>query len=88
MGKLFFESDDSSEDIPDGSRILDACKKNGVNFACQDGLCGSCVIQITEGQENLTPPTLEEEDFFGNFFKNERLACQCALNCGIARIKN
>lgn len=88
MGRLFFDSETLGVDIPDGARILEVCKENGVNFACQDGLCGSCVIKVSDGRENLTAPTLEEEDFFGMPSQDERLACQCALKHGTVRIKN
>lgn len=88
MGRLFFDSEDQAVEVPDGQKIIQPCKENGVNFACQDGLCGSCVIKVTQGQENLSAPTIEEEDFFGNVSKDERLACQCSLIQGDAHIKN
>ncbi|MGZ6298263.1 MAG: 2Fe-2S iron-sulfur cluster-binding protein, partial [Parachlamydiaceae bacterium] len=62
------------------------CEEAGGPFACTEGVCGTCVIAIVEGQENLTPPTQEEEDFLGEGCCHERLACQCRIKQGNVRI--
>ena len=85
MGRLIFE--DSAEEYPveDGAPIAEACEEAGVPFACTEGVCGTCVIEVKEGMENLTPFTQEEEDFLGEL-ENERLACQCKLKGGCVKI--
>lgn len=48
-----------------------------VNFGCRIGMCGTCIIKITEGIENVSEKN-EDEEFFSNE-SNERLACQCLI---------
>ncbi|MBM3191483.1 MAG: (2Fe-2S)-binding protein [Chlamydiae bacterium] len=85
MAKLIFN--DSEEILlEDGAPIKEACENSGVPFACEEGVCGTCVIEVEEGMENLSSFTQEEEDFLGEM-GCERLACQCRLRSGIVKIK-
>ncbi|MBR9699487.1 (2Fe-2S)-binding protein [Candidatus Woesearchaeota archaeon] len=78
--------DDNKEvTLEDGAEIKDACKDLGVVFGCEDGLCGTCMIEIEEGMENLSQPTQEEKDM--GVEGNTRLACQCKINSGTVKIK-
>lgn len=86
MGKLIFEDTAEEHQIEDGGPIQEVCEEAGVPFACTEGVCGTCVIEVTEGMENLSEFTQEEEDFLGEL-DNERLACQCRLNGGLVKIK-
>lgn len=86
MAKLIFDHNQEEIDLPDNSPIAEACEEAGVPFACTEGVCGTCVIEIKEGQENLSPATQEEEDFLGSNPCDERLACQCKIKSGIVRI--
>ena len=76
MGKLIFEDSNEEYEVEDGEAIATACEEAGVPFACTEGVCGTCVIEVKEGMENLTSFTQEEQDFLGSL-ENERLACQC-----------
>ncbi len=75
-------------EIADGEAIKDACEEAGIPFACTEGICGTCVIQVKEGGENLSSPTEEEKDFLGDDVGDERLACQCKLRCGTVKISD
>lgn len=86
MAKLVFDHNGEEVEIPDGGPIAEACEQAGVPFACTEGVCGTCVIAIKEGGENLTAPTHEEENFLGEGTLDERLACQCKIKCGTVRI--
>jgi ferredoxin len=46
-----------------------------------NGLCGTCVMEIVEGLENLTPKNLREQKNFKLRGKpeNYRLSCQCQV---------
>jgi ferredoxin len=79
MAKLIFDHNGEETDLPDGSPIAEVCEDAGVPFACTEGVCGTCVIEVTEGQDNLSQPTQEEEDFLGEGTCDERLACQCKI---------
>lgn len=86
MGKIIFTDTDEEYDIPDGEPIADVCEEAGIPFACTEGVCGTCVIEVEEGMENLSEFTQEEDDFLGEM-DNERLACQCKLKNKCVKIR-
>ena len=86
MAKLIFDETGEQHELEDGSPIADICEEAGVPFACTEGICGTCVIEVSEGMENLSEFTQEEEDFLGEL-DNERLACQCKITSGYVKIK-
>lgn len=86
MAKLIFDQSGEEIDLPEDSPIAEACEEAGVPFACTEGVCGTCVIEIKEGKENLSCPTKEEEDFLGEGTTHERLACQCRIKQGTVRV--
>lgn len=86
MAKLIFQNSGEEVELPDGERIQACCEEQGVPFACTEGVCGTCIVEVTEGMENLTPYTQEEQDFLGDM-GGERMACQCRLTHGQAKIK-
>ena len=83
MAKLII--DNAEYEIPDGKPIAEICEKSGVPFSCNSGVCGTCQIEILEGAENLSKLNQEENDL-GMDGRN-RLACQCAINCGVVKVK-
>lgn len=85
MGKLIIADSDEEYSVEDGAPIAEACEEAGVPFACTEGVCGTCVIEVCEGMENLSSFTQEEEDFLGEMEK-ERLACQCKMKGGCVKI--
>ncbi|NJN48909.1 MAG: (2Fe-2S)-binding protein, partial [Alkalinema sp. RL_2_19] len=44
------------------------------------GQCGTCVVEVVEGLEHLSPRTAIEEKRFKNKPDNYRLACQSMVN--------
>jgi len=86
MAKLKFENNGEEIEVDDRSAIADVCEEIGVPFACTEGVCGTCVIEVVEGMDNLSSFTQEEEDFLGDP-DTERLACQCQIKSGIVTIK-
>ena len=85
MAKIIFTTTDEEVIIEDGSSIQECCEDAGVPFACTEGICGTCVIEVEEGMENLSDYSQEEEDFLGE--KGcERLACQCKIKQGTVKI--
>lgn len=85
MAKLIF-NEENEVDIEDGSPIKEICEEEGLPFACEEGVCGTCVIEVEEGMENLSEFTEEEEDFLGEM-DTERLACQCKIKQGTVKVK-
>ncbi len=86
MAKIIFEENQEEYDLPDDSPIAEACEQAGVPFACTEGVCGTCVIEVTEGMENLSDFNEAESDFLGELDR-ERLACQCQIKSGFIKVK-
>ncbi len=84
MPKLIFNGEEELE-LEEGASLKEVCEDAGVPFACEEGVCGTCVIEVEEGMENLTSFTQEEIDFLGEQ-ETERLACQCKIKQGCVKI--
>lgn len=84
VAKLIFNEDEEIE-VEDGTPLKEVCEESGVPFACEEGVCGTCVVEVTEGMENLTEFTEEEMDFLGEQ-EEERLACQCKIKGGCVKL--
>jgi ferredoxin len=60
-----------------------------LKFGCCQGQCGTCAIQVVEGEENLSPKTKEEKATLSRLGLNShRLACQCALKGDVVIFTN
>jgi ferredoxin len=86
MAKLVFVDSQEVIEVGDGQPIAEACEQAGVPIACSEGVCGTCVIDVVDGMENLSDFTEAEADFLGES-NGERLACQCRVNRGTVKIK-
>lgn len=72
--------------LEEGASIKSCCEEAGVPFACEEGICGTCIIEVVEGGSHLSPYNEAEEDFLGPKPAQlkpgqgvERLACQCKI---------
>jgi len=84
MGKVISSKSEREVLVKDGSEMREACEDLGVKFSCRNGLCGTCMIDVLEGEENLSPLT-EAEKVLKRDSKN-RLACQCKIEKGNVKI--
>ena len=87
MAKLIFKGSGKERETKDESGIKEACEESGVFFGCQEGYCGTCIIEIGNGKENLHEKNMEEIDVTGND-PEKRLACQCKIKAGNVEIIN
>lgn len=85
MAKIINNKTGAEIEVSDGERIGDACEKLGVPFGCQNGLCGTCMIDIVSGEDNLSELTEEEKILERD--KKHRLACQCRIKKGEVKIE-
>jgi len=83
MAKIIYEGDEY--EVNDGDSIQDVCEEAGLPFGCTTGICGTCMLEVEEGMENLTLLTQEEKDM--ELDPNVRLACQCKIKQGTIKIK-
>ena len=80
MGKLIYVKTKISKDVKDGDKIKNAAEEMGVLFGCEDGICGTCMIDVVKGEKNLSDITQPEKDLERD--EKHRLACQCKMKKG------
>lgn len=79
------EKDGKTVEIKDGDNLQWACEELDVPFACRNGSCGCCLIEVEEGLENLNDLTEEENDF--GLEGCQRLGCQCKIKKGHVKLR-
>ena len=84
MAKIISAKTGQEIEVPNGQPIKEACRKLDVLFGCEDGLCGTCMIDIVEGADNLSELNEKETDLERD--RNHRLACQCKIEKGEVKI--
>jgi len=85
MAKIINETNKKEIEVRDGNDIRNSCEELGVFFGCVDGICGTCMVDIVEGKENLSDLTKEEKELERDI--DHRLACQCRIKSGLVKIK-
>ena len=84
MAKLIYKKTGAEKEVPDGEKIKSAAEEIGVLFGCEDGLCGTCMIDVIKGEDNLSEITQAEKDLERD--AKHRLACQCKIKKGKVEI--
>ena len=84
MGKIINAKTGKTEEVKNGDNIRNACEKLRVPFGCKEGICGTCMIDILEGEDNLSELTEPEKNLMRD--KKHRLACQCKIKKGEVKI--
>lgn len=84
MAKIISTKTNKEKEVFDNEPIQKACEKLGIPFQCEDGICGTCMIDIVKGEENLSELTEKEKDLDRD--KKHRLACQCKIKKGNVEI--
>lgn len=80
MPKVLFYPADKSGEVPEGSSILDASEKLGLELRHDCGgfaTCSTCRIMIVDGVENLSEIDLDEE----NMLEEAELPAPFRLSC-------
>ena len=87
MAELLFTNSGEEFTLEDNAEIAQCCEEAGVPFACTDGLCGTCIVEIDETEGKLSKPTQAEIDFLGDHgIKRERMCCQSRILHGKVKI--
>jgi ferredoxin len=85
MISLFCRITNKEYKIPYGMELLKAFQMDcslPFKWGCCQGECGTCLIKVTEGHENLSKMTKQEVKTLslkGKDPSQHRLACQCAI---------
>nr|WP_274520672.1 2Fe-2S iron-sulfur cluster binding domain-containing protein [Ectothiorhodospira variabilis] len=58
--KLTFKDINLTVNAPVGARVIDISEKvgTGIIYGCREGDCGTCMMQVEEGWNNLTEPSV------------------------------
>jgi ferredoxin len=89
MGNIKFVKEDKEVIAADGANLRLKAMQNGIDIYtligkmtnCGGyGQCGTCIVQIVEGIENLSPRTDVENRKLKKKPENYRLACQTLVN--------
>lgn len=89
MPKITFKNTNQQAIITAGGAIKDATKDQGwpIAYGCEDGVCGTCIVKVAEGKENISPMEEQEAQTLEMMCMNDgehRLCCQCKANGDVA----
>lgn len=89
MGNMNFVKESKEVIAANGANMRLSAMQNGIDIYkvwakmmnCGGyGQCGTCIVEITEGIENLSPRTDAENRILKKKPENYRLACQTLVN--------
>lgn len=82
-GKITFDDIEQTVNVPAGTRVIEVSEKigAGIIYGCREGDCGTCIMEVTEGWNNLTTPSVLEEKVLKENMagRHNRLACQAQI---------
>jgi ferredoxin len=78
--------------VPEGGALVDVCDDHAapVPFSCKSASCGTCRIEILEGEAELLAAADDELDVLDIFAMSPpryRLACQAKMKPGLATLR-
>lgn len=69
--------------VPAGTRLIEISEKvgAGISYGCREGECGTCMIKIVAGMENMTDRSVLEDKVLQENMagRQHRLACQAQV---------
>lgn len=90
MPKVTYKN--ASASCEKGQVLREITQKNDwdIPYACENGICGTCIVKVVKGAENLSEMEEQEKmtlSALGVDDGEHRLACQCQVN-GDANIES
>ncbi|MGV6817674.1 MAG: 2Fe-2S iron-sulfur cluster-binding protein [Thiotrichales bacterium] len=80
---ITFEDINQTVSVPAGTRVIEVSEKvgAGIIYGCREGDCGTCMMEVTEGWNNLSEPSVLEEKVLKENMagRHNRLACQAQI---------
>ncbi len=91
IATIHFEDDQKTLQVEASQPLTKICDQHPVSilFGCRSVACGTCMIEVLSGMDNLSPMREEERillDILAPEHTNLRLACQCVVQ-GDVQIK-
>ena len=81
--QVTFEDIGLTVNVPAGARVIDISERVGsaIIYGCREGDCGTCMMQVTEGWNNLSEPSVLEDKVLKENMagRHYRLACQAQV---------
>lgn len=81
--KLTFEDIEQTINVPVGTRVIEISEKvgAGIVYGCREGDCGTCMMEVVSGWNNLTEPSVVEAKVLKENMaqRHNRLACQAQI---------
>jgi len=78
-------------EVPEGGELVDVCDEYlaPIPFSCRSASCGTCHVEVLEGEEFLEPPGPDEAELLAILGGNprHRLACQARICKGPGLIR-
>jgi ferredoxin len=89
--KVTFTDINVSITIGAGARLIEFSEQAGAGilYGCREGECGTCLVEIVSGAENLSEPSVLEDQVLKSVLasRNYRLACQAQVLGGEVVVK-
>ena len=80
---LTFKDIGLTVNVPVGVRVIEISEKvgSGIVYGCREGDCGTCMMKVEKGWDNLsTPSVIEDKVLKDNLAgRHYRLACQAQV---------
>ncbi|GAB6040664.1 2Fe-2S iron-sulfur cluster-binding protein [Endothiovibrio diazotrophicus] len=81
--KVTFADIGVTVNAPVGIRVIELSEKVGsaIIYGCREGDCGTCLMEVVEGANNLTSPSVLEDKLLreASAGRNHRIACQAQV---------
>lgn len=81
--KLTFKDIDVTVTVPVGVRVIELSDKlgSGIVYGCREGDCGTCLMKVESGWENLSAASVIEDKILRENAagRHHRLACQAQV---------
>jgi len=81
--KVTFEDIDLTVSVPVGTRVIEVSEKvgSGIIYGCRECDCGTCMMEVTDGWDNLSTPTVLEDKVLRENMagRHQRLSCQAQI---------
>ena len=88
---ITFEDINVTVTVPAGTRVIEISEKvgSGITYGCREGDCGTCMMKVDEGWNNLSEASVLEDKILRDNFagKHIRLACQAQVLGGELKVR-
>ena len=80
-------------EAPEGGDVVDLCDHHfaPIPFSCRSASCGTCQVDVLEGEDLLEPPNEAERELLPLLGGKGRLACQARVRpnvTGLIRLRS